>query len=84
MTISITVHENSCRGCALCADICPTRVLSLDKKSKVIRVDSALDCIGCLSCTYICPSAALHHDGVSLVKNFSRDLQLTRNLARYL
>jgi ferredoxin len=84
MTISITVHENSCRGCALCADICPTLVLSLDTKSNVIRVDAAQDCIGCLSCTYVCPSSALRHEGVSLVKNFSRDLKLTRNLTRYL
>ena len=26
MTISISVHEPSCRGCSLCADVCPTDV----------------------------------------------------------
>jgi ferredoxin len=84
MTISISVHEPSCRGCSLCADVCPTDVLALDLKSKTIRVDYPQDCIGCLSCAYVCPSAALSHDGIPLVRNFSRNLLTTRNLSRYL
>jgi formate hydrogenlyase subunit 6/NADH:ubiquinone oxidoreductase subunit I len=84
MTISISISEKSCRGCELCADVCPTDVLVLEPTTRKMRVDFAQDCIGCLSCAYVCPSAALRHDDVPLVKNFSRNTVVTRNLSRYL
>lgn len=84
MSIAMTVHEQSCRGCQLCVEACPTDVLDFDEERRVARPARTPDCIGCLTCAYRCPSAAIAHEGVHLVKNFYRDLAHAGRLERYL
>lgn len=84
MTISLSIREPSCRGCELCADICPTKVLALEASSRKMRVVGVGDCIGCLSCALVCPSGSLTHVGVPRVKDFARNLRITSQLRRHL
>jgi ferredoxin len=78
------VHEQSCRGCELCIDICPTKVFKLDEEKRVCSVDHAEDCIACLSCAYICPSGAITHRDFHLVKNFYRDEEFCKKMGKFL
>lgn len=82
--IRIEIHERACRGCELCVDICPTKVFRFNQDSRLCEVDHAEDCIGCLSCSYLCPSHAISHTGHHVVKNFYRDAESSRRLARFL
>jgi formate hydrogenlyase subunit 6/NADH:ubiquinone oxidoreductase subunit I len=84
MTVHISIRETACRGCSLCADICPTLVFELDEKTRIMKAPHEVDCIACLSCAYACPSAALTHTEYSRVKDFCRDTNTSRNLDRYL
>ncbi|HJV36385.1 4Fe-4S dicluster domain-containing protein [Geomonas sp.] len=84
MGLEIEVHEQSCRGCELCVDICPTEVFEMDAEKKVCTVKQVDDCIACLSCAYICPSQAITHRGHHLVKNFYRDEEFCRKMERFL
>lgn len=84
MSVTLTVHEASCRGCRLCVSTCPTEVLDFDEERRLARAARAEDCIGCLTCALRCPSGALAHEGVHLVRNFYRDLGHVERLGRYL
>jgi len=84
MTLEIAVHEQSCRGCELCIDICPTKVFELDPEKRVCLVRHSEDCMACLSCAYLCPSGAITHRGVHLVKNFYRDAAFCRKMGKFL
>ena len=59
--LEMTIDEKSCRGCELCIDICPTKVIvsGIHEGNSIAVVDKVEDCIACLSCTYICPSNAI-------------------------
>lgn len=82
--IAVTIDAAACRGCGMCADICPTKVMELDQAEHKAVVRLAEDCIGCLSCAYLCPSGALAHTGVKPVRNFYRDVGFEARMRRYL
>ena len=84
MTLEIEVHEQSCRGCELCIDICPTKVFELDEEKRLCVVKHAEDCIACLSCAYICPSNAISHANCHMVKNFYRDAEFCQRMGKFL
>jgi len=84
MSLDIVVHEQSCRGCELCIDICPTKVFELDTKKRLCVVKHADDCIACLSCAYICPSNAITHTDYHAVKNFYRDAEFCQRMGKFL
>lgn len=84
MSLEITVHEQSCRGCELCIDICPTKVFELDEEKRLCVVKHAEDCIACLSCAYICPSNAITHMNYHAVKNFYRDAEFCQRMGKFL
>lgn len=84
MALEIEVHEQSCRGCELCVDICPTKVFEMDAEKKVCTVGHADDCIACLSCTYICPAGAITHCNHHVVKNFYRDAEFCKRMGKFL
>ena len=61
------VHEESCDGCGLCVEQCPTNAISLSSRDansdkslspKVAEINEAL-CKGCGSCIAYCPKDAL-------------------------
>ena len=61
----IIIQENTCKGCGLCAGVCPKKLLQLDKSRvnakgynpAVIDDDDA--CISCAFCATICPDVAI-------------------------
>lgn len=80
----IDIHNESCRGCEMCVDICPTDVFAFDASTHKATVQKVEDCIGCLSCAFICPSGAISNPNVHQVKNFYRDLDFCRRVERFL
>lgn len=84
MTLTFEIHEEACRGCGICAEVCPTDVLRMDDEAAKARLGEIEDCIACLSCAYACPSGAIRHGGYHAVKNFYRDLHFTARMERIL
>jgi ferredoxin len=84
LMLEINVHEQACRGCEMCVDICPTAVFEFDADKRLCVVKHADDCIACLSCAYICPSGAITHSGCHMVKNFYRDLEFCGKMEKFL
>ncbi|MFZ5647436.1 MAG: 4Fe-4S dicluster domain-containing protein [Bacillota bacterium] len=57
----LDVNVKWCKGCGLCVDVCPQKVLSMDDLGKV-RVDNPEVCIGCGLCEATCPDLAISVD----------------------
>ena len=60
----IEVNLNHCKGCALCVDVCPPDVISLDMERLTPKGYHpahlhAEGCTGCAICAVICPDAAI-------------------------
>ena len=62
---SVTVNEDVCKGCGLCVDACPKKIMALDatrinKKgyhsAYCVRM---AECIGCAFCALMCPDVAI-------------------------
>lgn len=54
----IDINLNWCKGCGLCVEFCPRKVLALDiGKVYVQRED---ECIVCNMCQRICPDYAIN------------------------
>ena len=64
--MSITIDPDRCKGCMLCAEICPKDVyiLSKDKTNKkgykIAEVKHPEKCIKCRKCELICPDFAIN------------------------
>ena len=82
--LTIKIHEQACRGCQMCVDICPTKVFEFDNAEYKCLVKYQEDCLACLSCTYVCPSGAIVHEGHHIVKNFYRDHAFTGRMEKFL
>ena len=54
----IVINRDWCKGCGICVEFCPTKVLELDRgdKSSVVRAE---DCICCNMCELRCPDLAI-------------------------
>lgn len=61
----ITIDENVCKGCELCVNACPQKLISLCKEklnAKGYHPASVADmdkCTGCASCATMCPDCAI-------------------------
>ena len=61
----ITVKEEVCKGCGLCVDACPKKVIKLSEdryNNKGYPVAELVDeggCIGCAFCATMCPDVAI-------------------------
>lgn len=55
---SLDINVKWCKGCGLCVDACPKKILSLDDLGRV-RVDNPEECIGCGLCEATCPDLAI-------------------------
>jgi 2-oxoglutarate ferredoxin oxidoreductase subunit delta len=61
----VTFNEERCKGCALCVEVCPTKILRLSENainSKGYRPVECIDmdrCIGCANCARMCPDVVI-------------------------
>ncbi|MDD4796203.1 MAG: 4Fe-4S binding protein [Eubacteriales bacterium] len=61
----VTFDTQRCKGCALCVNVCPKKILTLDKgtlNSKGYYPARCIDeekCIGCANCARMCPDVCI-------------------------
>jgi 2-oxoglutarate ferredoxin oxidoreductase subunit delta len=60
-------HEDLCKGCLLCASVCPKKIIEVDAERlnvrgfhpASIRPGNMDKCIGCAFCATICPDVVI-------------------------
>jgi len=60
LPVRARIHKALCRGCALCADVCPFDAITMvtdEDSPEHARIEAAL-CRGCNLCAGICPTGA--------------------------
>ena len=62
----VVINENVCKGCGLCEEACPKKIIKVDKtkfnaKSWNVAVfkDDDNKCISCAFCAVMCPDVAI-------------------------
>ena len=61
----IIVNENVCKGCEMCVNACPRKIIALSKdriNNKGYHPAELTDeslCTGCCSCAIMCPDVAI-------------------------
>jgi len=61
----VIIKEDECKGCGLCANVCPKKIIRLSEKRLNIRgyhpvqVTEMELCTGCASCARMCPDVVL-------------------------
>lgn len=65
----IVIDRERCKGCHLCVDVCPTKVIVVDTKLNKKGYQPALfieeveegakGCTGCAMCASVCPDVAI-------------------------
>lgn len=61
----LTFKTDDCKGCGLCVDVCPKKVLCLaaDKINKKghhpVEAANEADCIACAFCATMCPDCII-------------------------
>ena len=58
MAYTVNVDNDRCIGCSLCARICPTGTLKIDKQSKKAYTTDIV-CDNAWGCIHACPTNAL-------------------------
>lgn len=60
---TIVVDTNRCKGCALCVEACPQKIIALARRVNASGYKYAEltgeDCIGCASCGIVCPDGCI-------------------------
>ena len=61
---SININKELCKGCQLCVELCPKKVLGmteeLNSKGNVFALAKLpKECIGCKICSLVCPDACV-------------------------
>lgn len=61
----VTFNEDICKGCGLCVNACPVKIISLDN-NKINRkgyhpatITDMDKCIACSSCALMCPDVVI-------------------------
>jgi 2-oxoglutarate ferredoxin oxidoreductase subunit delta len=61
----ITFNTEKCKGCLLCVEACPKKILAPDKSKmndkgyNLIMVTNPGECIGCAFCAMMCPDSVI-------------------------
>lgn len=58
MKYTVKVDDKKCVGCTICARICPTGTLKIDKDSRKAYTTDIV-CDNAWGCLYACPTQAL-------------------------
>ncbi len=62
---SVSFNQNYCKGCGLCVDACPKKIIFIDNSAinnkgynpaTVVEMDK---CIGCANCATMCPDQVI-------------------------
>ncbi len=61
---AVVVDNNKCKGCGLCVEACPCKVLTLSQKVNLKGYSYAYmaepdKCTGCTNCATVCPDAVI-------------------------
>jgi len=61
---NIEINPNWCKGCYICVDVCPRKVLEIDqatfqKGRHPVLVARLEDCSVCRQCELLCPDLAI-------------------------
>lgn len=61
---AVVVDNEHCKGCGLCVEACPTKVLDLNqdvngKGYHYAYMKNPESCIGCASCGLVCPDSVI-------------------------
>ena len=61
----VIISEETCKGCGLCVEFCPKKILKLSDDvinakgySPAVCIDQS-ECIGCTFCATVCPDSAI-------------------------
>lgn len=68
----ITLNNNICTGCGLCASVCPFTVLEMSEEGVVHHTGKP--CIACMHCAAICPNQAVTWEKETAVAGAVREL----------
>ena len=60
----VEFREAYCKGCGLCVNACPKKILQISKRTKakgyeVVECFKPDECIGCASCATMCPDSVI-------------------------
>ena len=64
-TARITVDQHYCKGCGLCIDVCPRKIIALDLDALTDKgyhpalLTDESQCTGCANCALVCPDVAI-------------------------
>lgn len=56
--LEIMINRDWCKGCGICVQFCPAKVLELDGREKAVAVRPEA-CICCKMCELRCPDLAI-------------------------
>ncbi len=56
------INSEWCKGCGICVQFCPQKVLELDEQEKAVAKRLG-DCIVCSMCELRCPDLAISVEG---------------------
>ncbi len=61
----ITINKEACKGCGLCATVCPKQILRVSATTSnnqgyfVVEETDPEKCIGCAFCATMCPDCVI-------------------------
>lgn len=61
----VIFNEDVCKGCELCINVCPTKIISMDKSrlnNKGYHPATIIDnskCVACANCALMCPDSVI-------------------------
>jgi len=71
---TVTIDKNHCKGCELCVQACPQKILGMSKDITLrgyfyAELKDPSRCIGCRICAVVCPDVAItvHTHGTQFV-----------------
>lgn len=65
MTAKVTFRSDRCKGCELCVNVCPKKIIAIDttvinrKGYHPAAVTDISQCIACASCAKMCPDSII-------------------------
>ncbi|KAF0108039.1 MAG: 4Fe-4S ferredoxin iron-sulfur binding domain protein [Anaerolineaceae bacterium] len=56
---AVTIHATWCKGCRICVEFCPPKVLAMDESENYPHVAFPEKCTACHFCDTHCPDLAI-------------------------